>query len=83
MVSVRWCAPESCSVQVTGQLVDMPTCGFNKSRAGQVMDWTTRALVKSWSSQLADTTGNSCCYVSVGIVNTIKRLLHIFCSSAS
>jgi len=42
MVSVRWCVPESCSVtpratvQVTGQLVDMPACGLNKSRTGHL-----------------------------------------------
>jgi len=31
-------------VQVTGQLVDTPTCRLDISRTGQLADWTTRGL---------------------------------------
>jgi len=65
---------------VTGQLVDMPTCRLpTRSRTSQLSDWTARGLVNSW--MLPPKVVPSC-YVSVGILQVIKCVLHIFCSFA-
>ena len=50
---------------VTGQLMDMHTCGLDNSRTRHLTDWSTHGPENSWTGQVADATGDYACLVFI------------------